>query len=989
MNLTKDNASPSAALILDAVVRNTPAFTRFLAVGLMSSFLCLGAAEAKTATEPWVSLFNGQDLTGWKIVALTNPAPASVEDGAMVLRQRSHTIEHTFVTSEREYDDFILEVDLKDDPGFNSGILLRCVESSADAKVRLNGYQVKIDNTPRAWTGGIFDDFGDSWRWLHDLADNERGRAAFKLGEWAHFRIECIGSTIKVWVNGVPTCHLVDQKYRKGGIAFKIHSIGNSPKAAQSAIRLKNIRIITEQPERYALPMELPPRRAPAEPGKFDKAKPRPERAGEKEAALPPKISREAVVVYYDNTEPSIEFSARELQKTLSSIGHTPATLKSLAEMPASPDACYVVIAKNTSQSVLRLLEARGGQKTGSMGEEAYALRKTDNSGKKGYWAIGGDRIGAMYGGIHIGELASAGSIEDVANSDHKPYIAKRGMKFNIPLDKRQPSFDDNGTSGRENFKHVWDLNFWKEYLDTLAKQRYNVLSLWNRHPFPTLVKVPGYEDVALDDVYDKSGELIKKMPHSEKIIFWRKVMDYAHDRGIDVWWYVWNIHVYGSEDTKYGLTDSPDNATTKDYIRKSVTQLFLTYPKLTGLGMCPGENFGDKNKDHDFKEQWCWDVYGQGILDYKKSNPDRKIGFVHRYWLTDFKYIGNRFNKLPDGFDLEYKYSKARLYSAPNPPFAKKDVLDVTPAGMKTWWNLRNDDIFLVRWGDPEYVKQAVLNFPGEGRTAGYVWGSDRFCWGRESASKNPTSPRQLENEKHWYSFLLWGRLGYDPETSPQLLKGLIKNRFQLADAGALYDSWQSASQIIPLVNRTRYVPWDFMWWVEGCRGNLLDKSIQGFHTVNIFLDERWGGMEGSGIIGIPDFVSEKKTSGTTPLQVATQLEELAEKALNGVSGIADGGNVELRETLGDIRAQARLGQYYAAKIRGTVALGLYRKTGVSQHQKDAVAHLKNALTAWRNYAKELDASYTNKLYISGQKVFDWFDESGPQLDIAIAEKG
>jgi hypothetical protein len=714
-----------------------------------------------------------------------------------------------------------------------------------------------------------------------------------------------------------------------------------------------------------------------------------PSTAGEKKAGITPKISREAVVVYYDNTEPAIEFSAEELQKTLSAIGHNPATLKPLAELPAAPDACYVVLAKHTSQSVLRLLETRGGQKTSNMGEEAYALRKTDNGGKKGYWAIGGDRVGAMYGGIHIGELASAGAINDVANSDHKPYIAKRGMKFNIPLDKRQPSFDDNGNSGRENFKHVWDLNFWKEYLDTIAKQRYNVLSLWNRHPFPTLVKVPGYEDVALDDVFDKGGDLIKKMPHAEKIKFWNTVIDYAEDRGIDVWWYVWNIHVYGSEGTRYGLTDSNDNATTKDYIRKSVTQLFLTYPKLTGLGMCPGENFADKNKDHDFKEQWCWDVYGEGILDYKKINPNRIIGFVHRYWLTDFKHIGHRFDKLPDGFDLEYKYSKARLYSAPNPPFANKDVLDVTPAGMKSWWNLRNDDIFLVRWGDPEYVKQAVLNFPGDGRTAGYVWGSDRWCWGRECASKNPTSPRQLENDKHWYSFLLWGRLGYDPETSPQLLKGLIKNRFQLSDATALYDSWQSASQIIPLVNRTRYVPWDFMWWVEGCRGNLLDKSIQGFHTVNIFLDPRWGGMEGSGIIGIPDFVSNKTISGTTPLEVATQLEALAEKSLKGVSGIADGGNVELRETLGDIRTQARLGQYYAAKIRGTVALGLFRKTGESQHQKDAVAHLKNALNAWRNYAKELDANYTNKMFISGQRVFDWFDESGPHLDIAIAEKG
>jgi hypothetical protein len=157
----------------------------------------------------------------------------------------------------------------------------------------------------------------------------------------------------------------------------------------------------------------------------------------------------------------------------------------------------------------------------------------------------------------------------------------------------------------------------------------------------------------------------------------------------------------------------------------------------------------------------------------------------------------------------------------------------------------------------------------------------------------------------------------------------------------------------------------------------------------VNIFLDERWGGMEGSGIIGIPDFVSNNKITGTTPLQVADQLDALAEKALNGISGMDAGPNMELRETLGDIRAQARLGQYYAAKIRGTVALGLYRKTGVSQLQKDAVAHLQKALTAWHEYARELDASYTNKLYISGQRVFDWFDESGPQLDIAIAEKG
>ena len=247
--------------------------------------LCL-TLSVRAGQAPWVSLFNGRDYSGWKLVGPANLAPAEIVEGAMVLRQRVNTAEHTFVVCERTFRDFILELDLKDDPGFNSGILLRCVAAPAAARVRLNGYQVKIDNTSRAWTGGIFDDFGDSWRWLHDLADNEPGRAAFKLGEWAHFRIEAIGDTIKVWVNGVPTCHLVDGKYREGGIAFKIHSLGDRPDDTRNVIRLKNIRIVTDRPELFAQPMTLPPRRAPATPGRFDRQKrPRRRKCGWNERA--------------------------------------------------------------------------------------------------------------------------------------------------------------------------------------------------------------------------------------------------------------------------------------------------------------------------------------------------------------------------------------------------------------------------------------------------------------------------------------------------------------------------------------------------------------------------------------------------------------------------------------------------------------------------------------------------------------------------------
>ena len=224
--------------------------------------------------QPWQSLFNGADFAGWKVVALRDPAPAVIEEGAMMLRQSINTVEHTFVTTEKKYGDFILELEVKDDPEFNSGILLRCSDAPAEAAVRLNGYQVKIDNTKRAWTGGVFDDFGNGWKWLFDLKENAPGREAFKFKEWNQFRIECIGPKIKVWVNGVPTCNLIDEKYREGYIAFKIHSVGNNPKATESAIQFKNIRILSENPEKYAKPMALEARRASTGPGEYDKASP-------------------------------------------------------------------------------------------------------------------------------------------------------------------------------------------------------------------------------------------------------------------------------------------------------------------------------------------------------------------------------------------------------------------------------------------------------------------------------------------------------------------------------------------------------------------------------------------------------------------------------------------------------------------------------------------------------------------------------------------
>ena len=69
----------------------------------------------------------------------------------------------------------------------------------------------------------------------------------------------------------------------------------------------------------------------------------------------------------------------------------------------------------------------------------------------------------------------------------------------------------------------MWDMAFWKAYIDDLARFRYNHISLWNLHPFPSMVRVPGYEKVALDDVRSTTQTL--KMTMNQKIAFWCEVM--------------------------------------------------------------------------------------------------------------------------------------------------------------------------------------------------------------------------------------------------------------------------------------------------------------------------------------------------------------------------------------------------------------------------------------------------------------------------------
>jgi hypothetical protein len=690
------------------------------------------------------------------------------------------------------------------------------------------------------------------------------------------------------------------------------------------------------------------------------------------------------LTLYYDSSEPAIAFAANDL-KIILDKKEINVQSRPLSSLPSNPEGMQIVIAQNDKE-IIKVLKREGGSDVGTLNPQEYALRLTGSGNEKGYWVIGGDRIGAMYGGIHLGEIVKAFELDAVEDENQSPYIKKRGIKFNIPLDERVPSHDDRGTAAQANIENMWDFSFWTEYLDVLARQRYNVLSLWNKHPFPCMVKLDDYPEVALDDVYNKSGK-VKEISIDQKIELWTKIMEYANDRGIEVMIITWNIHMNGAKG-KYGITENVENAVTKDYLRKSVEKIFLTYPLLTGIGVTAGENMNDIGDDD--KEQWLWDTYGKGIQDVQNVQTDRHIRFIHRYWWTSFDKIESRFGQLKDGFDMSFKYARAKMYAAYDPPFAEKELLPNLPEGMLTWWNIRNDDIYNLRWGNPEYAKNFILNLPDEDKTAGYYMGSDRYSWGRESISKNPLSQGVLENEKHWYSFLLWGRLGYDPETPVGLLKGLIKNRFPTVSSEDLFAAWNASSEVIPLVNKFHWFSWDYLWWPEAGISTGYGAAIDGYHDINDFIQAEV--MDESDLITIVDYaeavLENQIISGTTSLEVAEMLESYAKTALDKTREMSGGTNVELDETLGDIRAMAHLGNYYGKKIRGATYLKLFQDSKEKKYKDLALSNLEDALMSWKEYASVLESQYI-KMNISMQGLFDWDEiEKEVKEDIRIVRE-
>jgi hypothetical protein len=606
-----------------------------------------------------------------------------------------------------------------------------------------------------------------------------------------------------------------------------------------------------------------------------------------------------------------------------------------------------------------------------TIGAESFEIRVSDG----GTAIVGGDSPGAMYGALEAAEqLTSSGAI---APTTKRPYVPVRGLKFNLPVSGSwYLTPDDLAGSG-----WFWDLDYWQRFFDDAARNRYNVVSFWGAHPFAEMVHVPGYPEASTLD----GGAL------DARITFFRDVFQMAADRAIATFLVTWNIHLPAAFARHHGIpATGHDSPLVRDYMRRTLVACLTTYPMLTGLGTAAAEEM--PGMDARGRLDWVRETYIAALQEAGRTTP-----FILRDWgaapdeaatmLDEVRYAGPVY--------LDIKYNGEHMYSSPRHHITEEGWLSRERRPFRLLPHLRNDDLVYFRWGDPSFARATLENIKSLG-SIGYVEGSEIDIPGPDEQHTEAEEPHvtwSFKFEKHWFRYMLWGRLGYDIDEPEARWISRFDQRFGDAVGADVFEALREVSRIAPLVTAYHWAFMDGDWYPEGSIGSWNTswelarpnyRRAMHYHDIMAYIFNST--IDGE-YASIPEYLAGSKATG--PLDVAAELASCSARSTEAIARARTGIDRSVEEfdcTAKDVEAYAALGCYYAAKLEGAVSLARLLFFGVEAERTSAVASLERALAAWQDLVAITEEHYLPQdIFLIGH--FHWKDFTPDvERDIEIA---
>ncbi len=690
----------------------------------------------------------------------------------------------------------------------------------------------------------------------------------------------------------------------------------------------------------------------------------------------------ERVHVQSEANVPQTAYAARRLETALAAAGHV------------------VLSQKTGSDRLIRLVV-----EAPRLAPEAFAIIPAAQE----ITVCGGDPRGVIYGSLALVELLRNGAeLAHIPAMEETPRLPFRGIKFNLPWETYRPT-----SALDQHYATVRDLKFWEAFLDMMAENRFNVISLWNLNPYTYMVRPRNFPEAS---------------PWSEAEFaqwqqLYREIFRLAKERGLDTYLVPWNIFVSSQFAEAHGVArgnvyphyyvNGDTSELVRRHLRENVTQVLDEYPDLDGFGISLGEGMGGMTPRA--RLEWADDVLIGGMLKAgRRSKLLYRVPFssglssdpgasteVESMTRAALERLGERF----DGpIWVEMKFNWSHAHSTPKLVKVHGGKLGDTyfnppPRNYKVVWMVRNEDFFALRWGVPDFVREHLARNASADYVGGYFIGSECYI----PALDYFTVPGQPVDwnwafQRQWLFYKLWGRLLYNPTTPDTVFQAEFGRRYG-AKGEPLLRAYALASSTQLRLNSLYDTRWDLTLYGEGFL------ALQGDTTKYISVDALiTHPVLDPDYIAVADWVAagqrgEKSAADrVTPPALADLLERDNREALRLVAGIDVSGNASLRYEVADVQTWAHLGLHLAEKLRGAVALQTFRMTGDAAQQRGAIEHLRRALGHWdevvritRPLYRDMPLTHYNHNFFvpNNDNLFHWARIRGEVAeDVAIAER-
>jgi hypothetical protein len=532
-----------------------------------------------------------------------------------------------------------------------------------------------------------------------------------------------------------------------------------------------------------------------------------------------------------------------------------------------------------------------------------------------------------------------------------------------------------------------------------MAENRFNVLSLWNLHPFTYMIRPKNFPEAC---------------PFSDRELaqwqrFWRRLFSMAKDRGIETYIVNWNIVVSPEFAKAHGVKERNDKSEiVREYTRQCVTQVIDEYDELTGLGVTLADWMNNMTPKE--REDWIQDTFVKGM-----NLAKRPAKFIHRSVLAgspvEMRRVIDEAN-FPDPVWVEVKFNWSHGHSTPRLAIThdySSGQIDERfwkpkPTNYKIAWMIRNEDFFILRWGQPDFIRQHIA-INSRDYVGGYFIGSEGYIPAKDYSHKpNDHVTWQYAFEKQWLFYKLWGRLLFDPNTADTVFSAEFDRRYGNNIGENLLEAYALASRMPLKLASFHSATWDYTLYSEGFLApvqNGFDDKVSPFISIDELIKHR---TLDPTYLSIPDYVESKVNNINidetllTPTELADDLENDGNRALRLLEDLNHGAeqNVHtLNCEIADAQTWAYLSLYFADKLRAGVALETFRKTKAGEQKTKAISLLENAAQHWKKiievtqqHYKPVPAVQLSRLKEKHKAVFSWeqYNEQ-VQRDIQIAQ--